>query len=110
MKDLTSYKWQNKQQNRIDDCCFLPSSDTRSDRRKRKQMLHSFSKKIKDFFWWRTVSETDKFKICDDWVYFQHYHHMSDFNSFIVNAKKKYPGEKDLIRDEKLNYLLNGKK
>lgn len=99
-KDKHSLNWASKQGNEVE------CSD-RAIRRKNKKEIDKFSLKIKDIFWWKSLSYSDQYSIWRSYQFKSGYHSsISWFSSWIEEKKDEYPGHIQVKRDLVINDIL----
>lgn len=95
----------------------IPESDRiNSDRNRiriRNRIIKKFSKIIYDKFWWSSITDNNKWFVYTDFCYYKTTVHQSpskeSIKKFIDDCKVRYKGDINLIRELKINEIMNNK-
>lgn len=93
----------------------IPNPDhVKSDRnevRRRTRAVKKFGSTVGEKYWWSTLSDNERWEVYVDWCYFlntvNRNPNTESFRNFILNAKSKYKGDINMIRDMKIDDILN---
>lgn len=85
------------------------SETVRLGRKKNREAKRFYFKmSLYDKDWWDCISDNDKYRIWQDWLW-DGGKHIRNFPKFITYVKNTYKIDQSLYRDKKINRLLNDK-